>query len=156
GKVRQLEQLHPQLVERSLPGTSATLAIHAEQLDLLSVVKASQTISGIMVRDQLSRTLLRIVLEKSGARRAHLILLSDEGEPLPAGEMTVVTETSVEQSEVRSNLVSGSTSQVPRSILQYVRRTQQRVLLDDAAADAGRFSGDEYLAHVRPRSVLCL
>ena len=37
-----------------------------------------------------------------------------------------------------------------------MQRTHERVVLDDAAADAGRFSGDEYLARARPRSVLCL
>ena len=37
-----------------------------------------------------------------------------------------------------------------------MQRTHERVLLDDAAADAGRFSGDAYLARARPRSVLCL
>ena len=45
---------------------------------------------------------------------------------------------------------------MPTSILQYVARTQERVLLDDAAADAGRFASDPYLAGARPRSVLCL
>ena len=46
---------------------------------------------------------------------------------------------------------------VPASILHYVARTQERVVLDDAAAaDAGRFASDPYLASARPRSVLCL
>ena len=71
GKVRDLERRHPQLVEaRPLRRRRRPLALRAEQLDLLSVVKASQTISGVMVRERLSRTLLRLVLEAGGARRA--------------------------------------------------------------------------------------
>ena len=45
---------------------------------------------------------------------------------------------------------------VPTSILHYVARTHERVVLDDAAADAGRFAADPYLAAARPRSLLCL
>jgi signal transduction histidine kinase len=45
---------------------------------------------------------------------------------------------------------------LPESVLQYVQRTGERVLLDDAAASASRFSGDPYFVRARPRSVLCL
>ena len=45
---------------------------------------------------------------------------------------------------------------VPASILHYVARTRERVVLDDATADAGRFTSDPYLADARPRSLLCL
>ena len=51
---------------------------------------------------------------------------------------------------------TGLGPQMPESLLKYVQRTEERVLLDDAADDAGRFSGDPYLARARPRSVLCL
>jgi signal transduction histidine kinase len=45
---------------------------------------------------------------------------------------------------------------VPASLVHYVQRTKERVILRDAAAGAGRFSEDPYFARVRPRSVLCL
>ncbi len=67
GKVRDIERRHPQLVEPRPPGPAATIAMPAEQLDLLSVVKASQTISGVMIREELLHTLLRLVLEEGGA-----------------------------------------------------------------------------------------
>jgi predicted ATPase/signal transduction histidine kinase/tRNA A-37 threonylcarbamoyl transferase component Bud32 len=147
GKVRDLERRHPQLVEPRALGPTATVAMPAEQLDLLSVVKASQTISGVMIREQLLRTLLRLVLEEGGARRA-LVLLAREG------RLHVAAEVSSEEATARSS--AAPAADYPVSLLGYVRRTQERVLLDDAAADAGRFSGDEYLRRVHPRSVLCL
>src|SRR5262249_10138817 len=58
GKVRELERQHRELAPPRPPGPATTIAIQAEQLDLLSVVKASQTISGVMIREQLLRTLL--------------------------------------------------------------------------------------------------
>ena len=77
GKVKQLDQHYPQLVEPRLLAPTATVAMRAEQLDLYSVTKASQTISGEIVLDELLRTLLTIVLEQGGAERACLVLCRD-------------------------------------------------------------------------------
>ena len=147
GKARDLEARHPQLVEATPPGPTATVALQAEQLDVLSVVKASQTISGVMVREQLLRTLLRLVLEESGARRALVVLARESG-------LEVASE--VVSDDAPSAPTPAPGGNLPESILTYVMRTHERVLLDDATADAGRFSGDTHLARVRPRSVLCL
>jgi predicted ATPase/signal transduction histidine kinase len=137
GKARQLRRAHPGL---ELQATA--VALHAEQRDRLSVIKASQTISGIMDKDLLSRTLLRFVLEEGGARRVVLVTSRD-------GELEIAAEASID-----SPFASGD-ARVPRSLLAYVLRTQESVLLD-AADDAGRFAGDPYFADSRPRSVLCL
>ena len=51
GKVRQLEHRYPQLVEHLALGPAVTLTLRPDQLDLLAVVKASQTISGAVVRE---------------------------------------------------------------------------------------------------------
>ncbi len=76
--MRQLERLHPQIIERKPLPPAATMMMRAEQLDLLSVTKASQTISGEIVLDKLVRTLLEVVLEQGGAQRAYLILCRDK------------------------------------------------------------------------------
>lgn len=153
GKVRQLERLHPELSRQKPMPPAATLVIPSDQLDLLSVIKASQVISSVIVRDDLLRTLLRVVLEQSGARRAHLVL-SREGELEFAAE---ATSDGAERSSDQGDRQTGETSsRVPLSILHYAARTEERVLFDDAAVNAGRFASDEYLARARPRSILCL
>ena len=78
GKVKQLDRLHPHLVESRPLASTATVAMRPEQLDLHSVTKASQTISGEIVLDKLLRTLLAIVLEQGGARAACLMLRRGE------------------------------------------------------------------------------
>jgi signal transduction histidine kinase len=45
---------------------------------------------------------------------------------------------------------------VPASLLHYVLRTKERVILSDASADAGKFTGDDYFARTQPKSVLCI
>ena len=76
GKVRQLEQLHPHLREAPVPASAtATIGAPVEQLDLATVIKASQAVSGEIVLDKLIDTLMRIALEHAGAERGLLILL---------------------------------------------------------------------------------
>ena len=49
------------------------------------MIKASQTISGVMGREELVRTLLQIVIEQGGARRARLVRVRD-------GELEIAAE----------------------------------------------------------------
>ena len=72
-KVDQLDRLHASLRPPEASGPTATLAVRPEQLDLLSVLKASQTISSEIELDKLVRTLLETVLMQSGAQRAVLV-----------------------------------------------------------------------------------
>ncbi|HVH40913.1 MAG TPA: ATP-binding protein, partial [Labilithrix sp.] len=153
GKARQLGRLNEQLAQPKSVESAGTLALRGEQLDLLSVIKASQTISGVMLRDQLLRTLLRVVLEEGGARRARLVLSRQK-------ELEVAAELALDEDAAQTQLFDTgggeASSRVPKSILDYVQRTEERVLLDDALADAGRFASDPYFELAHPRSVLCL
>ena len=141
GKARQLRRAHPELELQ--PAGAATAALRPEQLDRLSVIKASQTISSVMDKDLLSRTLLRFVLEEGGARRVVLVSSRD-------GELEIAAEARVDEPSAPAD-----DARVPRSLLSYVLRTQEPVMFD-AADDAGRFASDPYFADTRPRSVLCM
>ena len=55
------------------------------------MIKASQTISGVMGREELVRTLLQIVIEQGGARRARLVRVRD-GELEIAAEQALAPE----------------------------------------------------------------
>jgi hypothetical protein len=74
GKVKQLDQQFPHLVEPTRLTPTTTVAMRPLDLDLLSVTKASQTLSGAITLDKLSRTLLTLVLEQGGADRVALVL----------------------------------------------------------------------------------
>jgi predicted ATPase/signal transduction histidine kinase len=141
GKARQLRRAHPALELQ--PAGAAAVALRPEQLDRLSVIKALQTISSVMDKDLLSRTLLGFVLEQGGARR--VVLVASQG-----GELAIAAEARVDEPAVAT-----SDARVPSSLLSYVARTREPVMFD-AADDAGRFASDPYFADTRPRSVLCL
>ncbi|WP_129574045.1 MULTISPECIES: AAA family ATPase [Sorangium] len=147
-KVEQLDQRYPYLVERKPIAPTVTFAVRAEQFDVLSVVKASQGISGELKLPRLLETLLRVVVEHAGAEEGCVLLVRDErlwtaAIETPGGAVRLL------------GAGEAPSAALPRSVLNYVRRSHERVLLDDAAA-RHPFMEDEYFRRKRPRSVLCL
>jgi PAS domain S-box-containing protein len=151
GKVRQLDELYPQLREDApLPDATSTIGASLEQLDLATVVKVSQAVSGEIVLSKLVDTTMRTAIEHAGAERGLLILPQGDEyridcEATTKGNMVVVN--------VRSAPVTGAT--LPESIVRYVTRTKESVILDDASTE-NRFSEDEYVRQRHLKSVLCL
>ncbi|WP_437987545.1 sensor histidine kinase [Sorangium sp. So ce117] len=152
GKVKQIDQQHPHLWDKTPLAPTASFEVRSEQLDLLSVTKASQTLSSELVLDKLLRALLAVVLEQGGAQRVCLLLYQD-------GRLSIEAEATLEESGAATTLLppraEDGSRRVPMSLVRYVQRTKERVILSDAAADAGRFSGDGYFARYRPMSLLC-
>jgi PAS domain S-box-containing protein len=151
GKVRQLDETYPDIrQEDSLPGPTSTIGAPVEHLDLATVIRASQAVSSEIVLGNLIKTLLRIAIEHAGAERGLLILFKGD-EPQIAAEAT----TARGQVEVTLRQTAVSPADIPESVLHYVIRTRDRVILDDALAH-NPFSADEYICQKHARSVLCL
>ena len=151
GKVRQLEQAHPELLEDASPlPPAATVGTPVEQLDIGAVVKASQAVSGEIVLDRLIETLMTIALEHAGAERGLLILL--RGDTL---QIEAEARTDDKTIEVTLRQEPVTPAALPESVLHTVIRTQQSVILDDASAP-NPFAADPYVRQTHARSVLCL
>jgi PAS domain S-box-containing protein len=151
GKVRQLEQSHPQLRVESAPASpTATFGASIGQLDVGTVVKASQAVSGEIVLSRLIETLMTIALEHAGAERGVLILLHGD-------ELWIEAEarTGRQTVEVALRQVAVSPAELPETVLHTVIRTRQSVILDDAQ-QSSPFAEDEYVQRRHPRSMLCL
>ena len=151
GKVRHLDESYPHLREEVSPSRpTTTIGASVEHLDLTTVMKVSQAVSGEIVLEKLIDTLMRTALEHAGAQRG-LLIVSHGGEQRLEAEATTSRDTiavMLHQSNV-------SAAQLPESVLHYVVRTQESVILDDASAQDA-FSADEYIRRNRVRSVLCL
>jgi PAS domain S-box-containing protein len=149
GKVRQLEESHPHLVEQERVPTS-TIGQPVEHLDLATVIKVSQAVSGEMVLEKLIDTLMRTAIEHAGAERGLLILSRDAEQRIAADATTSGNAVVVHVLDERV-----SSAALPESVLNYVLRTQESVILDDASAQ-NAFSVDPYIRGHHARSVLCL
>jgi predicted ATPase/signal transduction histidine kinase/ActR/RegA family two-component response regulator len=151
GKVHQLDRRHPWLCKTSAPvAPKATMGTPFEHLDLATVVKASQAVSGEIEHRKLIETLLRIAIEHAAAERGLLILFRGDG---PRIEAEATTGRGSVQVTLRQATVTPS--DLPESVLQYMIRTRESVILDDAAGPTF-FSADPYLLQGLARSVLCL
>jgi signal transduction histidine kinase len=151
GKVRQLERLHPWLAEESVaPMPRATIDAAVEQLDVSTVVKASQAVSSEIELGRLIEALMKISLEHAGAERGLLILFTGD-EPRVAAEGT--TRPSEIEVTLRNSVVTPT--ELIESVLHTAVRTRESVILYDASSQIP-FSTDGYVRQRHARSVLCL
>ncbi|MBK9498447.1 MAG: AAA family ATPase [Leptospiraceae bacterium] len=153
--VKKLEDQFPFLKRKYNTAQSELMVTHSKTLstgnflDLNTVVKASQTLSGEIQFGRLLEKMMKILFENAGAERGFFILketdnlfIEAEGkadsnyiEVLKAKSVQVATEISV-------------------SIVNYVARTKNLVLLNDATK-SGMFTNDSYVKANTPKSILC-
>ncbi len=167
-KVQQLEKLYPDLLAQTmmtsmigstfgtLTGTlSATMSTRTQHsmgafgaIDFMSVLKASQALSGSILLDKLLSDLMKIVIENAGAEHGYLIL--DQ-----RGQWVIEAEGSLQQTQVTVLKSLPLTAElVPLTIINYVSHSQDNVVLNDAVQE-GEFTRDSYIISRQPKSVLC-
>jgi PAS domain S-box-containing protein len=151
GKVRQLDQLYPHLrADKPTSDSTTTMLASVEQLDLATVIKVSEAMSGEIVLERLIDTLMRTAAEHAGAERGLLIL--------PRGdEYRIEAEVTTSSNKVQVDLrqASVTAADLPESVFRYALRTKESVLLHDASGQSS-FSDDDYIREHQARSVLCL
>jgi PAS domain S-box-containing protein len=151
GKVRQLEAQYPYLAEEHrVSDPTRTVLTPVEHLDFSAVLKVSQAVQGETNLENLITAIMRLALEHAGAQRG--LLISPHGD---AYRIDAEARSSHEGVAVDLRHTSIGGDALPQSVLQYVLRTRQRVLLQDAAAES-EFAPDEYLRRHRTRSLLCI
>lgn len=166
-KVEDLEEKYPQFLGRTsaktatkttvtqTTGTPSTSSHLGAQLDLATVMKAAQAISGEIVLSKLLERLMKIALENAGAEKGFLILEK-------RGNWVIEAEGSVKGDEVsvlrslplNATAASGETPLLASAIANYVIRTQENVVLNNAVQE-GQFTRDPYVAATQPKSILC-
>jgi len=156
-KVTDLETRYPQLFAVTQPtrkNTNTTVAMtttgSGNNLDLTTVMKASQAISGEILLDKLLSSLMKILIENAGAQRGYLIL-SSQGQLLIEAEGTINSQ----QVTVLQSIPVETCQELSSAIVNYVARTQESVVLDDAVRE-GQFTNDPYIQKHQPKSILCV
>ncbi|WP_437567104.1 trifunctional serine/threonine-protein kinase/ATP-binding protein/sensor histidine kinase [Sorangium sp. So ce542] len=165
-KTQDLEERYPQLTPREplsqrstevAPSRTfvTTTSLGASRLDLRTVLKAAQAISGEIVLDRLLTKLMAVAMENAGAQRGCLVLRESDGLRVEAEvDWTDGREDARFPGLPLTQAASDDRPLVSAGIVQYVARTGQSVVLADASADR-QFQRDDYVAQRRPRSVLC-
>ncbi|MDZ7956601.1 MAG: ATP-binding sensor histidine kinase [Aulosira sp. DedQUE10] len=166
-KVKNLEKRYPDLILRSNNAIASTGSIsrtlkldvsigtlsttsNSANLDIATVVKASEAINNEISLESLPRTLLHIILENAGAQKGCLILEKDNQLIIEAIDTSLIDmqitlpSTPVEDSEL-----------VPKKLINYVARTQQPLVIRDAKLDPIS-NKDSYIQKYECKSILCV
>ncbi len=150
GKVRQLDRLHPSLAAPEAYSPTANVGPSVQQLDVTTVVKASQAVSSEIILSKLIERLMTVALENAGADRGLLILPAEDDHLIQAEAKAAGDQIDV---VLCQKLITGVTC--PESIVRHVIRTRESVILDDVYKP-NLFSEDDYLRARRTKSILCL
>ncbi len=126
-------------------------AMAFKDIDIYSVLKASQAISGEIKPQKLMRRLIQLILENSGAQRAFLLLNTDN-------QLKIDAFAQIHPDTVR--ILEGiplekAGNKLAKSIVYYAFLSNKTIILDNAAADS-RFLYDSYISETRPVSILSM
>ncbi|ESA34860.1 serine threonine protein kinase [Leptolyngbya sp. Heron Island J] len=162
-KVKQLEEEYPQYLlgiisrgkSQQLSTTISTTGSGGESLDLTTVLKATQAISGEIKLGKLLQNLMRIMIENAGAQTGALLLKRQDNWVIEAqgtvGGDNITTLASIPIDSAESE---NSAPILPVSIINYVARTQEPLVLSEAV-HVGQFMNDPYIKVAQSKSILC-
>lgn len=160
GKCAQLAARYEESIDRALFRDAMNAGAENETEQFLNsdiaetgaIIQLSQALSGEIKYSKLIDRMMKIMMENSGASRAFLVLESD-------GAQTIEAESWMEDS-IRTQIASlrvdeQSAERFPLSVINYVSRTRQLLVLDNAS-NSDKFSSDAYIAKNKVMSLLCL
>lgn len=120
------------------------------EIDLATVLRSSQAISEEIVLSNLLKEIMRVVIQNAGAQKGFLILEKD-------GWFFIEAEGHIDKEnvEVLQSIPVEPSSELSAGIVNYVRRTQETVVLQNASEE-GLFVSDPYVVENQSKSILCL
>ncbi len=155
-KVKHLDDNYPKYLSLGLPDSSlsrsslssTSTGTAGDFLDVKSIIKASQTLSGEVQLKSLLEKLMQILIENAGAQKS--ILIENNG-----GRLLI-------QAEGNTNGVSGilhelpvdESDKIPLSIIHYVAHSKRQLVFDNLSTDPN-YTTDEYIQKNQPKSVVC-
>jgi len=127
-------------------------------IDINTIIKSSQTLSGEVVLSHLLDKVMHLVIENAGAEKGFLLLKNEENQ-----EWLMEAECNIESDEIqllqhipmKEMLPRGNRPEISAGIINFVMRTGDNVVLNDASKE-GNFISDEHVLKTNPKSILCI
>ncbi len=159
-KATNLDEKYPELISRTLvketagfeknrKATTTTNGTSTRLLDLATVMKATQAIYSEIVLEKLLEKLIKILIENAAAQKGFLILPKSDRLHIEAA-----AEAGKDEAVVLQSIRVENSDALPISVINYVARTQEDVVLDSATKE-GIFTSDRYILNYQPLSLLC-
>lgn len=157
GKVRHLEALYPNLCVSQTSGlitreaaTTSMMATSSDALDLSSVMRANQTISGEIQLEKLMEKMLHVIIENAGAEKA--VFLEKRRK-----HWSPLAQVKEDRKEVQFKFYSKNAvpCKFPEKVINFCARAEEPVVLANAC-EASEFQDDAYIKRYQVKSMLCL
>jgi len=147
----QLQSSMPESIHISLPQNHQTNTnlYGGEILDFKTVIKAAQTLSSEIILSQLLSQLMNLAIKNAGAQMGCLLLMED-------GQLTIAASGQLDATtglDLAIDRPINPETPLPLSLIQYVQRTQENVVLSHAVA-TGLFMKDPYIVAHQTKSVI--
>jgi PAS domain S-box-containing protein len=150
-KVKDLEARYSHLLEtrfqNNRSGSKAGNIL--ELLDLTTLMKTTRAISGEIKMDRLLNEVMHIIMENAGAQSGYILQ-----EQAGVWQIMAKSGAGVEEGEMHVSVGIDKHDTVSSSIVRYVARTKESVVLDDAASK-GNFTNDPHIMQEKTKSLLC-
>ena len=143
-KIKLRESALGDKIEVRLPSPN----INPNNLDLFSVIKASQAISSEIFFDSLLSKMMTIVIENAGAQKTTLFL-QENSSWIIAASATLDPELTINI----SNIPIAEHLELPNFLINYIQSSHETILLENATRDS-LFKQDPYIVKYQPKSLL--
>lgn len=140
-KVKELEDKYPNLFLENKEIIDAT-----QNIDLFSIMKASQAISSEINLDGLLSRLMMVMLENTGAQRGFLILKREDRLLIEA-----YVDEICNKKEILTSLPLDACEVLPKTVIRFTGRTGESIVFPEEPAKS-LFNKDSYIINKKPKS----
>lgn len=155
-KIRQLEEKYAWLKKRYVSKDNTVSfdsynRMATQIFDITSIIKTSQLLASEINHENVIRKMMSIVMENAGAQKAYFLNKID-------GELFVEAEGNINDPDCKvfnSLTIGRFENAFSKTIINYVLRTEESVVTNDAANDKF-FLYDPYIRKFNPKSILCI
>lgn len=163
-KVKEIEKRYPNLIKDkflkvsytdSITGTKTTSLITgpsgSQTLDLATVINISQALSSEIELGKLLISIMKFSMVNAGAQSGYLIIEDEDDKQL----YIEASGKAHQEIDVLKSLPVEGNDAISESIVNYVHKTGESVVLGNASSDQ-RFLSDPYIVKYQPKSLLCV
>ena len=132
-------------------GSPESDSLNADLLDISSVLKASQSISGELVLDKLLKATIQILVENAGAQKGFLVEHRE-------GQIYIQAQNESEDADpdqAKSIKDAEGIPVLPLTLINTAIRTKEPIVIRNAS-EVNPFSSDPYIKKRKPLSVMCV
>ncbi|MCP4135969.1 MAG: AAA family ATPase [bacterium] len=136
-------------VDSTMVSSGSTRSV-SENLDIGTIIKASQALSEEIDLGSLLVKIIKFAIENAGAEKGFLVLENEQDHGL-----YIEAEGRVDHKiEIFQALPLEESRDLSTAIVKYVNKTGEDIVLNDARKN-NKFSSDPYIIENSPRSILC-